>query len=188
VGAAFASEASRRGARQEKREREDRVKELEETLAVEVQKNETSEKATKLLEMAKIALERKIEELEKTVSAKGKEAAKEKESRERLVTSLKARVKTVMDAISESSMDNDVLVKIMQNLLSEDLFADKQSAPTDENSLAVSEHGNVTVKNTLASPNRMLRLGSNKAKGTPAVLAPTPRSRRDSSLRRTPWR
>lgn len=127
-------------------------------------------------------------QLEKTVSAKGKEAAKEKESRERLVTSLKARVKTVMDAISESSMDNDVLVKIMQNLLSEDLFADKQSAPTDENSLAVSEHGNVTVKNTLASPNRMLRLGSNKAKGTPAVLAPTPRSRRDSSLRRTPWR
>ena len=104
------------------------------------------------------------------------------------MTSLKARVKTVMDAISESSMDNDVLVKIMQNLLSEDLFADKQSAPTDENSLAVSEHGNVTVKNTLASPNRMLRLGSNKAKGTPVILAPTPRSRRDSSLRRTPWR
>ena len=73
-----------------------------------------------------------------------------------------------MEAIEKQSvMDKDVLVRIMHNLLEEDLLGEKRAMDvTDENTLSVAEHGSVTVKNTMASPKRMLRMSSNQgAKG-----------------------
>uniref|UniRef100_A0A7S2SXX2 Uncharacterized protein n=1 Tax=Chloropicon primus TaxID=1764295 RepID=A0A7S2SXX2_9CHLO len=164
LGAAFATEAQRRGNREERKQREAELKNLEENLESLKVEKETKEKAAEVMEKAKVALEDKIAELEKFAAARGQEAAKEKETRERLVASLKARVKSVMDAISnQDTMEKEVLVKIMHNLLEEDLFGEKKvMSATDENTLSVSEHGNVTVKNTMASPARMFKLGSNR--------------------------
>lgn len=168
LGAAFASETNRRGRNEERREREKRVKALETNLQLEMEKvsqlqleTQTSLTASELLEKTKAALEKKVSELEDKLKVKSAMATEEKEARERLVNSLKSRVKSVLDALQQSSMEKDVLVKVVGNLFDEEFLTGSQVAVKDENTLAVSEHGNVTVKNTLASPNRMLRLVSN---------------------------
>jgi hypothetical protein len=173
LGAAFASETNRRGRNEERREREKRVKELETNLQFEMEKvsqlqleTQTSMTASELLEKTKAALERKVSELEEKLKVKSAMATEEKEARERLVNSLKSRVKSVLDALQQSSMEKDVLVKVVGNLFDEGFLTGSQATVKDENTLAVSEHGNVTMKNTLASPNRMLRLVSNGSSTT----------------------
>lgn len=168
LGAAFVNETNRRGRNEERREKEKRFKELETNLQLEMEKvaqlqleTKSNLTASELLEKAKLALEKKVADLEKQLTEKTAMATEEKESRERLVSSLKSRVKSVLEALQQSSMEKEVLVKVVTNLFDEDFLTGSQVAVKDENTLAVTEYGNLTVKNTLASPTRMLRLVSN---------------------------
>ena len=153
LGAAFATEAGRRGRNEEKKERENQVAELQKSLELEIEKVTSLEcqvkeqlTASELLEKARVALEKKIEVLEKSLSVKSKEAKEATESREKLINCLKTRVKSVLDNISKSSMDKQVLTNILSKLLDEELLSDRP----------------VVTKPVLASPNRLLKLGSKK--------------------------
>mmetsp|Transcript_1790 Transcript_1790/g.5057 ORF Transcript_1790/g.5057 Transcript_1790/m.5057 type:complete len:193 (+) Transcript_1790:138-716(+) len=150
-GAAFATEAGRRGRAEERREKERLVEELQGSLQEQLEQvsllktdAESQVAAAAMLEKAKAALEKKVQELEKSLATKGKEATKEKEA---LVSSLRARVQTIVKEISSGGeiMDKQQLVGLLGRILEEDVFT------TDENQIR-------GVKNLLADPARPLRL------------------------------
>ena len=82
------------------------------------------------------------------------------EARERLVATLKARVASTLKAIEEQggTLPKAVLLRIFEQL-EKDLFSG--GVVVDENTVSVAKHGNVTVKSTIASPHRVMKLSTN---------------------------